>query len=221
MRAELIRLHKRLTLTTSVYVTHDQIEALTMGDRVAVLKDGDVMQCATPSGLYENPANSFVAAFIGSPKMNLLSGEFQDGERPTLRVLGEDVALDPRQAKALRDSSDGRAPLVGIRPVDLRPPADVAGSAHTGRLEGTVDVVEHSGSEIFVTVHVQDQLVLARFPRTIIPAAGDHVELVFNPSHLYFFAADSGERLIDREAVLRDLGEAPKRGALSLNEAQH
>jgi multiple sugar transport system ATP-binding protein len=222
MRAELIRLHKRLTLTTSVYVTHDQIEALTMGDRVAVLKDGDVMQCATPSGLYENPANSFVAGFIGSPKMNLLSGEFQDGDqRPILKVLDSEVPLHPLQAKALRDSSGGRTPLVGIRPADLRPPADVAGAGHTARVEGTVDVVEHSGSEIFVTVRVHDQLVLARFPRTIIPAAGDHVELVFNPIHLYFFAADSGERLIDREAVLRDLGEAPKTGALSLNEAQH
>ena len=78
MRAELIRLHKRLT-TTSVYVTHDQIEALTMGDRVAVLKDGDVMQCASPSGLYENPANSFVASFIGSPKMNLLGASSRRG----------------------------------------------------------------------------------------------------------------------------------------------
>jgi multiple sugar transport system ATP-binding protein len=222
MRAELIRLHKRLTLTTSVYVTHDQIEALTMGDRVAVLKDGDVMQCDTPSGLYENPANSFVAGFIGSPKMNLLSGEFQDGaQRPTLKLLGGEVELHPLQAKALRESGGGRAPLVGIRPADLRPPADVAGTSHTARLQGIIDVVEHSGSEIFVTVRVQDQFVLARFPRTIIPTAGDHVELVFNPSHLYFFAADSGERLIDREAVLRDLGEAPKSGALSLNEAQH
>ncbi len=222
MRAELIRLHKRLTQTTTVYVTHDQIEALTMGDRVAVLKDGDVMQCDTPSGLYENPANRFVAAFIGSPKMNLLSGEFEDGEqRSTLTLLGEEVELHPLQAKALRDSGGGRTPVVGIRPADLRPPADVAGTTHTARLRAVVDVVEHSGSEIFVTVRVQDQLVLARFPRTIIPAAGDHVELVFNPSHLYFFDAQSGERLIDREAVLRDLGEAPKRGALSLNEAQH
>jgi multiple sugar transport system ATP-binding protein len=221
MRAELIRLHKRLTQTTSVYVTHDQIEALTMGDRVAVLKDGDLLQCDTPSGLYENPANSFVAGFIGSPTMNLLSGEFQDGERPTLQLLGVGVELHPLQAKALRDSGDGRSPLVGIRPVDLRPPADVAGTSHTGRLQGTVDVVEHSGSEIFVTVRVQDQLVLARFPRTIIPTAGDHVELVFDPSQLYFFAAESGERLIDRGAVLRDRGEAPDRGALSLNEAQH
>jgi multiple sugar transport system ATP-binding protein len=222
MRAELIRLHKRLALTTSVYVTHDQIEALTMGDRVAVLKDGDVMQVDTPSGLYENPANSFVAAFIGSPRMNMLAGQFDDGERrPTLKLLGSEVELHPLQAKALRDSGAGRAPMVGIRPADLRPPADVAGSSHTARLQGTVDVVEHSGSEIFVAVRVHDELVTARFPRTIIPATGDRVELAFNPSHLYFFATEGGRRLLDREAVLSDLGEAPKSGALSLNEAQH
>lgn len=221
MRAELIRLHKRLTHTTSVYVTHDQIEALTMGDRVAVLKDGDVMQCDTPSGLYENPANSFVAGFIGSPKMNMLRGEFiDDPRRPSLKLLGGEVELHPLQARALRENGAGRDPKVGLRPADLRPPADVAGSGHTGRLHGTIDVVEHSGSEIFTTVRVQDQLVMARFPRTIVPHAADRVELAFDPSHLYFFAAEGGERLIDREAVLRDIGQAPKAGALALNEAQ-
>jgi multiple sugar transport system ATP-binding protein len=221
MRAELIRLHKRLTLTTSVYVTHDQIEALTMGDRVAVLKDGDVMQCDTPSGLYENPANSFVAGFIGSPKMNMLHGDFTDeAKRPSLKLLGADVELHPLQARALRESGAGRNPQVGLRPADLRPPVDVAGSGYTGRLQGAIDVVEHSGSEIFTTVRVQDQLVMARFPRTIVPNAGDQVELAFDPSHLYFFAAEGGERLIDRVAVLQDIGQAPNAGALALNEAQ-
>jgi multiple sugar transport system ATP-binding protein len=221
MRAELIRLHKRLTLTTSVYVTHDQIEALTMGDRVAVLREGDVMQCDTPSGLYENPANSFVANFIGSPKMNMLSGEFFDDARaPRLKLLGADVELHALQARALRENGAGRNPDVGLRPIDLRPPADVAGSAHTGRLQGMVDVVEHSGSEIFTTVRVQDQLVMARFPRTIMPKSGDQVELAFDPRHLYFFGAERGERLIDREAVLRDIGEAPKAGEFALNEAK-
>jgi multiple sugar transport system ATP-binding protein len=222
MRAELIRLHKRLTLTTSVYVTHDQIEALTMGDRVAVLKDGDVMQCDTPSGLYENPANSFVAGFIGSPRMNMLHGEFiDDAKRPSLNLLGAEVELHPLQVYALRDSGAGRNPRVGLRPADLRPPADVAGTGYTGRLHGMIDVVEHSGSEIFTTVRVQEQLVMARFPRTIVPNAGDQVELAFDPSHLYFFAAEGGERLIDRGAVLRDIGQAPQAGALALNEAQH
>ncbi len=219
MRAELIRLHKRLTQTTSVYVTHDQIEALTMGDRVAVLKDGEVLQCATPSGLYENPANDFVATFIGSPKMNVLDGELDESEqKPTLRVLDTTVALHPMQGKVLREG--GKSNLkVGLRPADLRPPSDVAGSAHTGRVHGVVDVVEHSGSEVFTSVRVNDQLVTARFPRTIVPSSGDRVELAFNPSHLYFFAADGGARIIDREAVTRELGDVPQ-AAVVLNEAQ-
>jgi len=225
MRAELIRLHNRLSQTTSVYVTHDQIEALTMGDRVAVLKDGDVLQVDSPSGLYENPANSFVATFIGSPKMNMLDGQLgDDNEHPSLQVLGETVAIHPLPAKALRERSRGRTLQVGLRPADLRPPADVAGSGHTGRLHGVVDVVEHTGSEIFTTVRVRDQLLMARFPRTTIPKTGDEVELVFDPSHLYFFAAEGGERLIDREAVLLELGGAAERGRLggtvSLNQAQ-
>jgi multiple sugar transport system ATP-binding protein len=214
MRAELIRLHQRLTRTTSVYVTHDQIEAMTMGDRVAVLKDGHLLQCATPSGLYENPANSFVASFIGSPKMNMLEAELTaEGQEPAVSFLGATGALHPLQAQALRAKcADGKL-QVGLRPVDLRPPSDVAGSAHTGRLQGVVDVVEHSGSEIFTSVRVADQLVSARFPRTMVPTSGDRVELAFNPSHLYFFATEGGERLIDREAVLREVGEAPKAGA--------
>ena len=215
MRAELIRLHKRLTHTTSVYVTHDQIEALTMGDRVAVLKDGHLLQCATPSGLYENPANSFVATFIGSPRMNVVQGELTgEGQEPAVALLGSTVALHPLQAKALRAGcADGKL-QVGLRPVDLRPPSDVAGSAHTGRLQGVVDVVEHTGSEIFTSVRVADQLVSARFPRTMVPSTGDRVELAFNPGHLYFFAMEGGERLIDREAVLREVGEAPEVGAV-------
>jgi multiple sugar transport system ATP-binding protein len=222
MRAELIRLHNRLTLTTSVYVTHDQIEALTMGDRVAVLKDGDVMQCDTPAGLYENPANSFVGGFIGSPKMNMLPGEFiDDPKRPALKLLGVDVELHPLQARALRDSDAGRRPEVGLRAADLRPPADVAGTSHTGRLHGVIDVVEHSGSEIFTTVRVQEKLVMGRFPRTIVPKAGDQVELAFDPRQLYFFAAEGGERLLDRTTVLGDIRDTPKAGALALNEAQH
>ncbi len=152
MRAELIRLHKRLTQTTTVYVTHDQIEALTMGDRVAVLKDGDVHAvCDTPSGLYENPANSFVATFIGSPKMNLVPGEFTGrGRRPSVTLLGAKVALASRsRPRPCGPTAPTASCQVGMRPADLRPPADVAGSAHTARLQGIVDVVEHSGSEIF------------------------------------------------------------------------
>ncbi len=221
MRAELIRLHKRLTMTTTVYVTHDQVEALTMGDRVAVLKDGDVLQVDTPSGLYDNPANTFVATFIGSPKMNIVEGTLADiGEEPSVSFLGATVPLHAVQAHALRQSGGGRNVLIGLRPSDLRPPADVAGSEHTGRLRGVVDVVEHTGSEAFTTVRVDGQLLVARFPRNSVPETGELVELAFHPSHLYFFAADTGNHLVDREAVRKELSGASAPGALSLNEAQ-
>jgi multiple sugar transport system ATP-binding protein len=218
MRAELIRLHKRLSQTTTVYVTHDQIEAMTMGDRVAVLRDGDVMQVDTPTGLYENPANTFVATFIGSPKMNIVDASVSDNE---LAMLGEKVTLAPAQADAVRGARHDGKIRVGLRPSDLRPPADVAGAAHTGRMRGVVDVVEHAGSEVFTTVRVDEQLVVARFPRHSVPTSGDRVELAFNPTHLYFFDAQSGTRLIDREAGLRESDAPADPSAVVLNQAQH
>jgi multiple sugar transport system ATP-binding protein len=220
MRAELIRLHKRLTRTTTVYVTHDQIEALTMGDRVAVLRHGEALQCDTPSGLYDNPANDFVATFIGSPKMNMLEGTLRSGEEPSVSFLGAEVPLHPVQAHALRSAGAPETLHVGLRPADLRPLADVSGEC-TGRLQGVVDVVEHTGSEVFTTLRVGDQLVVGRFSRHTVPKSGDSVALAFDPSHLYFFAPDTGHRLIDREAVLRELGKVPDAPALTLNQAQH
>ncbi len=182
-----------------------------MGDRVAVLKDGDVMQCDTPSGLYENPANTFVATFIGSPKMNVVDATVGHDQ---LQMLGTTVALSRVQTTALVAADRGRAVRVGLRPLDLRPPTDMAGSEHTGRLRGVIDVVEHSGSEIFATVRVDEQLMVARFPRHTVPRSGESVELAFNPAHLYFFDAESGARLIDREAVLRDLDGRTQRSAV-------
>ncbi|HLH64798.1 MAG TPA: ABC transporter ATP-binding protein [Solirubrobacteraceae bacterium] len=219
MRAELIRLHKRLTHTTSVYVTHDQVEALTMGDRVAVLKDGDVMQVDTPAVLYDNPANTFVATFIGSPKMNLLDGHLGGGEEYTLTILGTRVALHRAQLSALRANA-GESVRVGLRPADLRPVDDAASTEYSGRLDAVVDVVEQTGSEVFATVRVGEQLLVARFPRHHVPEMGDHVELAFNPHQLYFFAAETGERLIDREAVLREVGELRDGAALSLGQTR-
>jgi multiple sugar transport system ATP-binding protein len=136
MRAELARLHDRLG-TTTVYVTHDQVEAMTLGDRVAVMRDGTVQQCDTPDKLFEAPTNIFVAAFIGSPAMNLVPGELRGG---TLHVAGNELRLQraPRQ--------DGPV-IAGIRPTDLKAePGDDAG----GRLRAELEVVERLGSESHV-----------------------------------------------------------------------
>jgi multiple sugar transport system ATP-binding protein len=135
MRAELARLHDRLGVTT-VYVTHDQVEAMTLGDRVAVLRDGTVQQCDTPEQLFEAPANVFVAAFMGSPPMNLVEGEARGGR---LRVAGIDVPL-PAAAR-----HEG-AVIVGVRPTDLKP-VGPDGDAGLPRLRVELEVVERLGAE--------------------------------------------------------------------------
>jgi multiple sugar transport system ATP-binding protein len=145
MRSELARLHDRLG-TTTVYVTHDQVEAMTLGDRVAVLRDGTVQQCDAPECLFEQPANIFVAAFIGSPAMNLVPGELRGG---TLRVAGIELRLHraPRQ--------DGPV-IAGIRPTDLKAePGDEDG----GRLRAELEVVERLGSESHVIFAVDSPKV--------------------------------------------------------------
>jgi multiple sugar transport system ATP-binding protein len=144
MRAELARLHARLG-TTTVYVTHDQIEAMTLGDRVAVLRDGTVQQCDTPERLFDQPVNLFVAAFIGSPPMNLVPAEVRDGR---LRFAGVEVPMDG--SARVRDGEV----VAGIRPSDLLPGWTEAGTG-LPRLKATLEVVERLGSESLVIFPVE------------------------------------------------------------------
>jgi multiple sugar transport system ATP-binding protein len=137
MRAELARLHDRLGVTT-VYVTHDQVEAMTLGDRVAVLRDGTIQQCDTPERLFDAPANVFVAAFMGSPPMNLVPGAIEDGR---LRFAGVEV---PAEAVAHGAGRRGDV-IVGVRPTDLLS-GDGDGDG-LARLRARLEVVERLGSE--------------------------------------------------------------------------
>jgi multiple sugar transport system ATP-binding protein len=146
MRAELARLHDRLGVTT-VYVTHDQIEAMTLGDRVAVLRDGTIQQCDTPERLFDEPANVFVAAFIGSPPMNLVAAEVGDGR---VRIAGVDVPLAPSAPRR-----EGEV-IAGVRPSDLAPAGPETGDG-TPRLKVTLEVVERLGSESHVIFPVDAQ----------------------------------------------------------------
>ena len=209
MRAELARLHDRLGVTT-IYVTHDQVEAMTLGDRVAVLRDGTVQQCDTPERLFEEPANVFVAAFIGSPAMNLAMGDVQDGR---LRVAGIEVPLPAARA--------GRV-IAGIRPQDLRPagPEDDPGAP---RLRAVLEVVERLGAESHVIFAVDaerpagaaaaaadeateesDATLLAADNRARFTAAiqgrrrfahGEALDLVVPPEAVYLFDPETGAAL--------------------------
>ena len=184
-RTQIAKLTRDLGVTT-VYVTHDQTEAMTMGDRVAVLKDGILQQVDTPRALYETPCNVFVAGFIGSPAMNLLELPFTaEGI-----VFGNEKVGFPSEILA---KASGSTVTFGIRPEDLTiSPEDVG-------LPVIVDVIEELGSDGYLYGHVDDnagkQEIVARIDGRNHPAAGDKVYLKANTDHAHLFDVASGERL--------------------------
>ncbi len=197
MRAELIRLHHRLEETTTVYVTHDQVEALTMGDRVAVLKDGVLLQVDGANDLYEYPGSVFVAEFIGSPKMNVIEGTLSaSGGRVSVEALGVSADLTDHVAGRLADGVTSGPVLVGIRPHDLRPAEGRSGESP--RIAARVDISEHTGTEVFATMEVGEAHVIARLPRTPIPEPGDRVDLAFAVDSVHLFDVESRLSLLAR-----------------------
>jgi multiple sugar transport system ATP-binding protein len=216
MRAEIARLQRDLGVTT-IYVTHDQVEAMTMGDRVAVLKDGYLQQLDTPQNLYEEPDNVFVAAFIGSPSMNLYDAVLQlDGDSASLQLGSQQIALAP-ECVAKRpglERYDGKKLVVGIRPEDFED-AEVAREAPTDRrLKAKVRLVEALGSELMVHIATdattvdsgdpdapEEMLVeggangVARFnPRSRVHL-DDDIDIVVATENLHFFDAETHEAI--------------------------
>ena len=187
MRTEIARLHRQLG-TTMVYVTHDQIEAMTLGQRIVVLKDGEIQQIDTPMGLYERPANRFVATFLGSPAMNVLRGRLvRDGGLGLELDEGTRVPLGATDVPA---RWIGTQIDVGIRPENLQPAPEDAAS-----FVAEVEVVEPVGNEVFVNLRHGPQLLVARFPPRPLPVAGSRVTIAAQSRHLHFFEAESGRRL--------------------------
>jgi multiple sugar transport system ATP-binding protein len=185
-RTQIASLQRRLNITT-VYVTHDQTEAMTMGDRVAVLKDGLLQQVDTPRAMYDKPANVFVAGFIGSPAMNLLEVDL-DGD--TLHFGGADVNI-PRSA--VEEVGSTRSVTVGVRPEDME-----LVSAGNG-LATEVDVVEELGADAYVygTTEVggERRAVIARVDGRTPPDKGSVLHFAPRQGHLHLFAGDTGERI--------------------------
>ncbi|MBJ7593521.1 MAG: sn-glycerol-3-phosphate ABC transporter ATP-binding protein UgpC [Candidatus Dormibacteraeota bacterium] len=184
-RAEIARLHQRLG-TTIVYVTHDQVEAMTMGDRIAVMRDGVLQQVGTPKMLYEAPANRFVAGFIGSPAMNFLTGRVRtDGDRVSLALDGLDMPLSGRAAATARTRGNDSELVVGMRPEHF----DAADSATDGTISvpATVEVVEFLGNEELIHANVAGNDVVALVPASRGMAVGDNVTLVISDSVVHAF----------------------------------
>jgi multiple sugar transport system ATP-binding protein len=188
MRVELKKLHQRLG-TTAVYVTHDQVEAMTLGDRVVVMKDGVVQQVGEPLELYNAPANKFVAGFIGSPAMNFATVTMTDGGgRLTARNGGMEIEVPETLAERLR-AHIGRKLTLGIRPEDLHvaSQADPVGFTFPSKIE----VVEQLGSEILLDVRVGDSTMVAAVEPTTRAKVSDELRLAINPARLHFFDAET------------------------------
>ncbi|MCR2817748.1 sn-glycerol-3-phosphate ABC transporter ATP-binding protein UgpC [Microbacterium sp. zg.Y1090] len=184
-RTQISSLQRRLGVTT-VYVTHDQVEALTMGDRIAVLADGALQQLGTPRDLYEHPVNVFVAGFIGSPAMNLFSTHVtEDGMR-----FGSATVPIERDVAA----SAGPRVTIGVRPEDI-----AIGSASDAGLAITVDLVEELGADGYLYGHADidgERIpIIARVDGRVHPAVGDTVSATPKPGRIHVFDVDSGERL--------------------------
>jgi multiple sugar transport system ATP-binding protein len=206
MRVELKRLHERFGITT-VYVTHDQVEAMTMGDRIVIMSEGRLQQVDTPEVIYERPANLFVAGFVGSPTMNLLKGEVTSSDgRPGLTFLQTTTALEGDLADAVA-RLPAREIVVGIRPEDIRLASDAPASYST-RLQATVDVVEPLGSETYVVLTIAGQTVTSRFPPRVSVSSGEMVEVAMTPAHLHVFESETGTNVLTADAPPASLPEA-------------
>jgi len=186
MRSELKRLHHELA-TTVIYVTHDQMEAMTMADRIAVMSNGVVQQLGAPDEIYDRPANTFVAGFVGSPAMNFLEGQVVgDDGRVSIRGNGWDLPLNPANSARARASSDGQV-IVGARHANLTVLPESASSGVPARIY----TVEPTGDLTYVHLWLGKQLVVASAEGRYRASADQPVRMEFDQDRLYLFDAAS------------------------------
>lgn len=193
MRTQISKLHHQLE-ATMVYVTHDQVEAMTMGDRIVVMKDGVVQQIDTPLNLYNFPANKFVAGFIGSPSMNFVKGEIIKESGLTFLSDGKQLSIAlPEQYHQKLNTSIGKKVWLGVRPEDINDIADRVSvpSAIVAKLE----VVEPMGNEIFLYFMIDGVQFTSRIPSREKPNPGDSKTLFIDAGKLHFFTEDSEETI--------------------------
>ena len=184
MRVELKKIHERLG-TTAIYVTHDQVEAMTLGDRVVVMKDGLVQQVGDPLDLYNAPANKFVAGFLGSPAMNFATVSVVDGHS-TIYAVGDGMKLKlPDPVAARLKPHLGKEVTLGIRPEDLRVVS--GGATDDLSFDAVVEVVERLGSEILLDVKVGSGTMVAAVDPTVPAKIHDQLRLALSAERMHFF----------------------------------
>ena len=208
MRIELAKLHRELG-TTMIYVTHDQTEAMTLGTRIVVMKDGVVQQVESPANIYNNPRNQFVAGFIGSPSMNFFDAYVGEEEGKTTLYLGgtelgKKVYVDGSRGQILKEQENGKKVVIGIRPEDIWEYED---AVHRGFDEASVDIVETitaremPGAEVILYLDAQNKSHAVRLRPDNQTRTGEKLQLYFDPEKLHVFDKETGENLFYREEI--------------------
>ena len=194
MRAEIIKLREKID-TTFIYVTHDQVEAMTLGDRIVIMKDGFIQQIGTPQEVFNHPANLFVAGFIGTPQMNFFPNSklIRQGDSYAVEIMGHTAALTPQQNEALKAAgADSRTVTVGVRPVHV----SVGGEG----IPAEIDVSELMGSELHLHLNAQGDDVVAVVPTANIDANAyprhTQVSFSFDPKLIHLFDPETEKNLI-------------------------
>jgi len=194
MRIEINRLHTRLQ-STMIYVTHDQIEAMTMGDKIVILKDGIVQQIDSPLNLYNDPVNLFVAGFIGSPSMNFIRGNLENGNGKTFRNEYFSFPLSEKHVRKLEGYSKSEV-ILGARPEHFHDASLVTNKKLSEKQEITVDVIEPVGNEVFVYFKTGERNVCMRLSPDKLYSPGEKVDIGFELDKLYVFDPENESRLV-------------------------
>ena len=191
MRTEISKLYQRLG-TTFIYVTHDQTEAMTLGTRIVVMKDGVIQQVDTPQHLYDSPDNMFVAGFIGSPQMNFINATVgKEGDKYTLNFDKYKVPVPAdKSAGGKLDAYVGKEVIFGIRPEHVHDEAEEIAKADM-TFEANVDVTELMGAEIYLYVNIAGQSITARVDPSSKAKVGDTIKICFSLDKLHIFDKDT------------------------------
>ena len=191
MRIEISKLHQKLG-TTIIYVTHDQTEAMTLGTRIVVMKDGVVQQVDTPENLYERPGNKFVAGFIGAPQMNMVNADVVEKDGLRLEFCGQSIRLDENRAKILRDKGYvGKKITLGTRPEDPHDAGSIDRANKDACIHATIRVYEMLGAETYLYFDMDQATWTARVDPSVKVKPGETVDLYMNTEKLHAFDVET------------------------------